>query len=77
MSAGAAITRSWSVGKFNVTMTIPRESRGVACAVIEWAPHMPKRRLTDAELQEYRAGRGAALADIADELGITVGIVDL
>lgn len=76
MSGRACITRAWPVGKFNVTMTIPRESRGVACAVIEWSPHLPK-RLTDDELQQYRVGRGAALADIADELGITVGIVDL
>lgn len=76
MSAGAGITRSWSVGKYRVTMTIPRSGSGLLAATVEWEPYLPK-RLTDAELRQYRAGRDAALAEMAAELGVTVGLVEL
>ncbi len=76
MSAAAGISRSWSVGRYTVTMTIPRSGSGLLAATVEWDPRLPK-RLTEAELQQYRAGRDAALADMAGELGITVGLVEL
>lgn len=76
MSATGGIARSWPVGKYSVTMTIPRTGSGVLAASVEWEPHLPK-RLTEAELQQYRAGRDAALVEMAAELGITVGLVEL
>lgn len=78
MSAEApAEVRTWSVGRYLCTLTLARPRAGqVMHASVEWSPAMPK-RLTDSEVREYRAGRDAAIAEIAQMLGITVGVVDL
>lgn len=69
--------KTWPVGQFTATLTVPRAARGApAAAVIEWAPHVPQ-RLTDAELSEYRAGRARAMADLARLLGGSVALVEV
>ena len=71
----AAFTATWRVGSRTVTLTSPRPKPGRALsATIEWDPGMP-RKLSPAEMAEYRAGRDAALADMAQALGITVAVV--
>lgn len=79
MSAeAAALTRTWAVGKrYRCTLTVPRVVPGQqACASIEWDPAIPT-RLSRAELNQYKAGRDAAIADLAAQLHITVAVVDL
>ena len=71
----AAFTATWRVGSRTVTLTSPRPKPGRALsAVIEWDPAMP-RKLSPAEMAEYRAGRDAALADMAQALGVTVAVL--
>lgn len=77
MSAEAAFTRSWAVGAFTASLSAPRPKPGQQlAAVIEWAPSVPA-RLTPDELAAYRAGRDAALLELATELGASVAVVDL
>lgn len=72
MSAeSAALVRSWPVGRYTATLTVPPLASGVLHALIEWAPHIPN-DLTTTELEAYRRGRNAALA----ELGLTALILD-
>lgn len=77
MSAEApAIVRTWAVGAYRCTLTARRPRAGeVHSAALEWSPRAPT-RLTCAERLEYRAGRDAAVADLARELGVTVAVVD-
>lgn len=76
MSAEAAFIRSWHVGSREVTLSAPRDATGAVHAIIEWSPDLP-RSLTLDELAEYRTGRNRALADLAAELSISVGVVEL
>lgn len=78
MSAEAALlTRSWKVGHRTCTLTAPRPVQGQAlCAAMEWTPSEPK-RLTPAELEQYRAGRNQAVAEIARELRINAAVIEL
>jgi hypothetical protein len=58
-------------------MTVPRPKSGQGVHVaVEWVPDVPG-RLTAAELRQYRAGRDAVIADVAQTLGISVAVVDL
>jgi len=77
MSAeAAALVRTWSVGSRTVTLTVQRARPGqMLSACIEWAPDEPQ-RLNAAELAEYRAGRNAALAELAREMGIRVAVLE-
>jgi hypothetical protein len=78
MSAeAAAAVRTWAAGRYLCTLTVARPKPGavVQCCV-EWEPEQP-RRLTEAELREYRAGRNAALQSIAAELGLSTAVVEL
>jgi len=78
VSAEAALAvRSWKAGACTCTLTVqrPRPGAAVACC-IEWAPAQP-RRLSDAELHEYRVGRNKALAEISAEMGINAVVVEL
>ena len=79
MSAEAAVLlRMWSVGKYTVTLTLPKPRRGErVCASIEWAPSMPTGRLTDAELQQYIAGRNAAISELSEALGLRFLVIDI
>lgn len=69
--------RTWGVGAYRVTLTIPRVQPGQAVgAVIEWSPRIPE-HLSVAELNEYRAGRDAALAAASQALGIRAAVVEV
>lgn len=61
MTAVAALTRTWRVGQFTVTLSLPRAGYGIAAC--EWAPYMPS-SLTDAERQQYQTGMNDALVDL-------------
>lgn len=78
MSGDTAVAvRSWCVGPYTVTMTIPRPRPGRAInALVEWEPSEPS-KLSPDEWSEYRAGRNHALALLAAELGIDVAVLDL
>lgn len=78
MSAEAAIAvRSWPVGRHACQLTVRRPKPGaVVNAVVEWSPAEPA-RLTAEEWAQYRAGRNQALAELAAELGINVGVLEL
>jgi hypothetical protein len=76
MSAVRALTRKWTVGRYTCTLSAPAGASGTATAVIEWTPSVPK-RLTAAEWAEYRAGRNAAAASLAAELGGAAVVVEL
>lgn len=77
MSAEAALTRSWTVGDRTCKLTLGRPKPAcVMQAVLEWAPTEPT-RLSDDEWRQYRLGRHEALTSLADELGITVAVLDL
>lgn len=78
MSAGAAaITRSWTVGQYTATLTVPRTKPGhLASAVIEWSPHVPH-RLTEDELACYWRGRNSALAELSTALGVNAAVIDV
>lgn len=77
MSAeAAAFTRSWPVGRYTATLTAPRPKAGAASsAVVEWQPALPH-RLTPEELRQYRAGRDAALTDMAQQFGIAATVME-
>ncbi|KRB25035.1 hypothetical protein [Rhizobacter sp. Root16D2] len=69
----AAMARSWTVGVYTCTLTVPTPEPGATrCASIEWSPTRP-RRLSDAEITTYRRGRDAALRS----LGLTVFLVEI
>ena len=78
MSAEApAFARTWQVGRYMATLTVPQLKPGrVLNAVIEWSPDRPG-RLTAAEWSEYRAGRNAAMAAMAEAMGIRAAVIDL
>lgn len=78
MSAeAAALTRSWPVGSRVCTLTVPKSKPGaVMAACIEWEPGPPP-HLSASEWREYRAGRNAAIADLAAKLGINAAVIDL
>lgn len=71
------IVRSFPVGVRTATLSIsrPLSSRPLHM-VCEWAPDRPK-RLSIQELAQYRAGRDAALIEIAQKLGIHAAVIDL
>ena len=69
----AALSRSWPVGKYTATMTVPKAKPGTVASVsIEWAPHPPQ-RLTAEEIDQYRIGRHQALA----ALGVRALVVEV
>lgn len=74
MSAEAsAMVRTWSVGGYTCTLTVPRGEPGSAqSASMEWSPSLPSRLTTD-ELAEYRRGRDAAFRS----LGINVLVLEV
>lgn len=78
MSAAAAIlSRSWPVGQYTVTLTVPRPIKGSQVhASVEWSPFEP-RRLSKSELAKYRAERNRAIAELAAELEINVAVLEV
>lgn len=72
MSAqAAALSRTWNVGRYVATLTVPPIANGVLHACIEWAPHTP-RDLTPDEWKAYRLGRDRAFA----QLGLTALVIE-
>lgn len=77
MSAEVAFTRTWRVGRYRATLSCPKLKPGnTAAACVEWEPEIPQ-RMTAAEAIKYRAGRNAALADLARELGGNVAVLEV
>lgn len=77
MPGDAILSRSWRVGRWTVTLSIPGLTPGLGAAgVVEWSPAMPGRPLTPTELAQYRAGRDAALADFARAKGLGAAVVE-
>lgn len=67
-----ALVKTWSVGRYEVTLTVQRPiAGGITHALVEWSPHQPD-DLTVQELEQYRAGRNAAFA----ELGLLAAVLD-
>ncbi len=78
MSAEAAVlTRSFRVGCRTVTMTMPAPRLGeCVCLAIEWAP-TPPRRLSKREWRQYRTGRNAAVAELAELTRLKTAILEI
>ena len=71
----ADISTTFRVGqRYRCSMRYsPTEARGL---MAEWEPSPPTRRLTKAELADYRRGRDAFAAEIAHLIGGDVLIVE-
>lgn len=71
-ASGVALARSWRVGRYTATLSVPKAKPGTAAAcVVEWSPEVPQ-RLTPAEWRQYRAGRDRAIA----ELGLSALVLE-
>lgn len=77
MSAEASVfSRSWKVGRWTATLTMPTPRPGGVMAVaIEWSPELPHRLSTD-EVAQYRAGRAAAVAELSALIGGRIAVVE-
>ena len=73
------VTTTFRVGRrFKVAMTIPSFGPGETLSMnVEWSPDVPKRRLNKREIQDYRRGRDAALAEVARLIGGNVLCVEV
>lgn len=70
------LIRTFKVGRYECTLTFPPAKRGSVSAMsAEWSPEHPG-RLTPAELEQYRAGRNKALAELAAIVGGNVAVVE-
>lgn len=77
-AAAAMLSRSWRVGRWTVTLSIPALTPGLGAAgVVEWSPAMPGRPLTPSELAQYRSGRDATLAAFAQAKGLAAAVAEL
>lgn len=73
------VTTTFRVGRrFKVAMAIPSFGPGETLTMnVEWSPEVPKRRLNKREIQDYRRGRDAALAEVARLIGGNVLCVEV
>lgn len=72
-----AVCHSFHVGKRTCTLTIPQpKTGGVASIVVEWSPS-PPRRLSRREFRQYREGRDAAIAELAEKTGLRAKVVEI
>ncbi len=77
MAEAALLVRSFQVGLYTATITVPKPAPGVAASIfVEWSPDLPE-SLTPLELEQYQAGRGAVAADLAQALGRSVAVVEV
>lgn len=77
MAGPVSVTRSWSVGPYRCTVTVTRPRPGaVVTHSLTWEPTQP-RRLSAADIRQYRAGRDRALTEISRELGINAAVLEL
>jgi hypothetical protein len=72
------LSTKFKVGRFRCSITLPIESLTAGTAKIQtrWEPGIPK-RLTEAELLEYRRGRDALLVEAARILGGPVIVAEV
>jgi hypothetical protein len=79
MSAEPAIlVRRWRVGRRTCTLSVPQPQPGQTLhVVVEWDPDMPVGRLNASERRQYRAGRDAAVAELARLIGGVVMAVEV
>ena len=76
-AAAAAVSRSWAVGAFVVTLTVARPRMNeCGSASVEWSPHLPS-HLSGSEVEQYRTGRDAAIAELSAAFGLRALVVDL
>lgn len=72
------LSRTWPVGPWTVTLTIPPLGSFAACSpTMEWAPALPVRKLTAAERRQYREGRDKAVSELARALGATIAVAEV
>jgi hypothetical protein len=78
MTASAPLfSKSWTVGHRTCRLDVPKAAPGQATTVLmDWTPDVPT-RLSRAELQQYREGRNAAIAQAAAELGVAIALVEI
>ncbi len=71
------LVESFAVGsRYRCTLSLPlAPERGLGFMTAEWEPAAPA-RLSAAELADYRIGRHALLVRAADELGVSVCVVE-
>lgn len=62
---------------FEVEFTIGTDDTGAAHFVAAWTPRRPSRREFRKLLDAYRAARHRFAADVSDQLGGSVAIVEL
>ena len=62
MSGESALVSTFKVGRWTVTITMPRVVAGaVVCGSCEWDPALPGRPLTPSEERQYSEGLRAAI----------------
>jgi len=72
-----ALVRSFPVGSRTCTLTLRKPVTGMVLhSACEWAPD-PPRKLTAAEIEEYRAGRNAAFAEFARLTGLRTMLIEV
>lgn len=78
MTADSLFTRSFRVGRWTVTMTLPRNPRAAhqGTALATWSPEFPQ-SLSRAEVDEYRCRRDAVLEAYASETGMRVLVAEI
>ena len=64
-AAASSLVKTWAVGRYEVTLTVPPLLRGqVVHGSVEWSPSLPG-ELTSEEKEAYRCGLKQALASLA------------
>jgi hypothetical protein len=65
---------TFEVGRYTCTMTFVQSAPALQCA---WSPHTPPAKsLSRKEIDQYRAGRDALMAEVARDYG-NILIVDV
>lgn len=72
------LSATFRVGRYTCSISLPIQSltSGALSIEMHWLPETPT-RLTKAELQEYRRGRDALLAEAARLLGGSVIVAEI
>lgn len=73
-NATAAIEITFSVGRYVCHMAYPLPA-GSGQLEANWSPEMPA-KLSAAEMSQYRAGRDALIAQVAEQTGLNVAVVE-
>ena len=71
-----ALVRDFRVGHRMCTITVQMPKLGITTNVTaEWSPDAPT-NLSRSELDQYRKGRDRALAEIGDQIGGNVAVIE-